>query len=427
MRFRSLDQWLAWQETLHPRAIHLGLERIRPVAESLGLLHPDVPVITIAGTNGKGSCVAYAESILRAAGYRTGAYVSPHLLRYNERVRLDGRDVDDHSLVRAFDAVDRARGNTTLSYFEFGTLAAFWLFREAAADVQILEVGLGGRLDAVNLVDADVAVISSVGLDHMDWLGPDVESIGREKAGIFRSGRPAILASADMPGSVLDSARRLNCRLLRAGAEYHWSLNAADGCWSWWCGEQALQKLPALASPAPVQYANAAAALAALYALGDRVTVSPEATRSGLAQAVLPARMQHLPGAVEWLLDVAHNADSALALAEHLASLPVTGRRFGVVALLRRKDRAAVLGPLRSCMDGWYLLDLEDDGAWEPDALEVALQGCRVLGRGNARELMPRIDGQTEAGDQVVVFGSFRTVEEVLRHRPAISPAGTGT
>ncbi|MEX0730885.1 MAG: bifunctional tetrahydrofolate synthase/dihydrofolate synthase [Aquisalimonadaceae bacterium] len=422
MRFSTLDQWLAWQETLHPRAIDMGLERIRPVADALGLLNPAMPVITVAGTNGKGSCVAYAEAILLAAGYRTGAYVSPHLLRYNERIRLSGAEVDDASLLRAFEAVDAARGATTLSYFEFGTLAAFWLFREAGVEVQILEVGLGGRLDAVNLVDADVAVISSVGIDHTDWLGPDVESIGREKAGIFRSGRPAVLASADMPASVTEVARHLGVPLRAAGTDYTWDV-AGNGAWCWQRGERQLRELPRLPIAGEVQYANAAAVLTALDALNHRLPVSPDAIRTGLAGTRLAGRMQRLPGAVEWLLDVAHNADSARALARHLASEPVTGRRFGVVALLRRKDRQAVLAPLQGVMDGWYLLQLADQAAWPPQALEEILGRDAVLGHGGAAELLARIGRDTRPGDQVVVFGSFRTVEDILRHRPAISAA----
>lgn len=419
MRFQTLEQWLAWQETLHPRAIDLGLERIRPVAEKLDLLTPTVPVITVAGTNGKGSCVAYAEAILLAAGYRTGAYSSPHLLRYNERVRLSGVEVDDASLLQAFDAVDSARGDTTLSYFEFGTLAAFWLFRDSAVDVQILEVGLGGRLDAVNLVDPDVAVISSIGIDHADWLGSDVESIGREKAGIFRPDRPAVFASESMPASVIDHARHLGTPLHVAGRDYTWSVNG-DGSWRWQSDDHILDPLPRPAIPGAVQYANAAGVLAALSALSERLVVSRHAIRSGLAAATVAGRMQRLPGAVDWLLDVAHNADSAQALADVLANEPVEGRRYGVVALLRRKDREAVLAPLKKAMDGWYLLRLEDENAWPPAALECILGHDAVLGQGSATELLALIGRDTRPGDQLVVFGSFRTVEDILRCRLAV-------
>lgn len=418
MRFQTLEQWLAWQETLHPRAIDLGLERIRPVARSLGLLTPAVPVITVAGTNGKGSCVAYAEAILLAAGLRTGAYTSPHLLRYNERIRLSGVDVDDASLMRAFEAVDSARGNITLSYFEFGTLAAFWLFREAGVDVQILEVGLGGRLDAVNLVDPDVAVIASIGVDHADWLGSSVESIGREKAGIFRPKRPAVFASESIPESVAAVALDLGTRLRVAGRDYSWSV-AGDDSWSWQRGDNLLESLPRPAMPGTVQYANAAGVLTALDAISDRLSIPQRAIRTGLASATVAGRMQRLPGAVEWLLDVAHNADSAQALAAALGGDPVIGRRYGIVAMLRRKDREAVLGPLKRVMDGWYLLQLTEEDAWPPADLESVLGRDRVLGRGMAAELLAKIGRETRAGDQLVVFGSFRAVEEILRCRLA--------
>jgi len=425
MRFPTLDQWLAWQETLHPVAIDLRLDRIRPVAAALGLLETGIATLTIAGTNGKGSCVAYAEAILGAAGHRTGAYTSPHLLQYNERIRIDGQNIADAPLVEAFAAVDQARGDITLSYFEFGTLAALWLFRQAGVDVQILEVGLGGRLDAVNLVDADVALITSIGIDHVDWLGPDVESIGREKAGIFRPHRPAVFASGELPASVVDMARSLGTPLAVGGRDYSWEV-AADGRWNWRQGSQAWTGLPAPRNAIPVQYANAAGVLAALQALAvahPQLAVGAGAIALGLGRASLDGRMQRLPGAVEWLIDVAHNADSARVLAQSLAQEPCKGRRLAVVALLQRKDRETVLAPLLDLIDGWYLLDLPDAGAWPPASMAQMLRGLldedRVLGQGEADVLMPLIESHCRAGDQVLVFGSFRTVEAVLRYKTA--------
>ncbi len=422
MRFRTLDEWLIWQATLHSRTIDLGLERIREVADSLGLLEPGVPVITIAGTNGKGSCAAYMEAILQAAGYRTGTYTSPHLLRYNERIRINGREVDDASLMDAFEAIDRARGETSLSYFEFGTLAAFRLFRRAGVDVYILEVGLGGRLDAVNLLDADVALIVSVGLDHSDWLGHDAETIGREKAGILRPNRPAVFAGALMPSSISEVAHRFHTPLLQAGRDYTWTVNE-DGSWDWQGVAGSYSTLPEPGIPGRVQYANAAGVVAALREIACRLPVSATAIRRGLLAGRLDGRLQRLPGAVEWLLDVAHNADSARVLADTLNRDRPLGRRLAVVALMRRKDREAVLAPLRDLMDGWYLLVLPEADTWSPEELQSCLPAGRVLGAGEAASLLPVLNASLRDGDQVVVFGSFRTVEEVLRYRIASTAA----
>ncbi|MCC5811906.1 MAG: bifunctional tetrahydrofolate synthase/dihydrofolate synthase [Ectothiorhodospiraceae bacterium] len=416
MRFQRLDDWLAWQETLHPKAIDLGLERVHRVARTLDLLKPVCPVLTVAGTNGKGSAVAYAEAIWRAAGYRTGCYTSPHLLHYSERVRIDGQPVDDRSLVEAFDAVDCARGGDTLSYFEFGTLAALWLFRRAALDALVLEVGLGGRLDAVNVVDASVALVTSIGLDHADWLGTDLQQIGREKAGIFREGRPAVYAADDMPESIDETAASVGAVLYRPGAGFHCQRHP-DGSWDY---RDAIQDLPGLPPPGltgAVQYGNAAGVLCALGLLSDRLPVTPAAVRGGIGATRLAGRMQHLPGAVDWLLDVAHNADSAATLASNLTLAPCAGRRMALFALMARKELASVVDPLRACFDGWYLLDLPDDDA--RSAVEVAdyLGKEAVMDTGSVDQLLPRLDAALRPGDQLVVFGSFRTVEEALRYR----------
>ncbi len=417
MRYHTLQEWLAWQEQLHPRAIDMGLERVRTVADALELLPADCPVLTVAGTNGKGASVAYAASILKASGYRVGAYTSPHLLRYNERICIDGEPVADQSLLRAFDAIDQARGSLTLSYFEFGTLAALWLFREARVDVQVLEVGLGGRLDAVNVLDADVALISSIGLDHADWLGTDREQIGREKAGILRPGRPAVFAGTDMPASIARYAEELGADLAVAGRDYRWEISA-DGGWAYHGRAWQLEGLPAPALRGRVQYANAAGVLRALEALASRLPLERAAVADGLSGARLPGRMQRLPGAVDWVLDVAHNADSAAVLADSLREQPVSGRRVAVFALLARKDADAVLAPLRGLFDGWYLMRLPDPDAWSVEALRDKLRGETVLGDDEPGVLLPALGESLEPGDQAVVFGSFRTVEEVLRHHP---------
>lgn len=416
MRFHSLEDWLSWQEQLHPRAIDLGLERVRAVGQALDLLKPQAAVLTVAGTNGKGASVAYAAAILQAAGYRVGTYTSPHLLRYNERICIDGESVSDGALMRAFDAIDRARGNLSLSYFEFGTLAALWLFREAGVDAQVLEVGLGGRLDAVNMLDADVALITSIGLDHADWLGTDREQIGREKAGILRTGRQAVFAGTDMPASILAHAADVGAPLAVAGRDYHWEADG-DGRWRYAGDRWRLDGLPRPGLQGRVQYANAAGVIRAMEALASRLPVDVTAVATGVAAARLAGRMQHLPGAVDWVLDVAHNADSAAVLASMLREQPVSGRRVALFALLARKDADAVLAPLRRVFDGWYLLRLPDADAREPETLRHKLSGEAVLGDGPAETVLPLMEQVLRPGDQVVAFGSFRTVEEVLRYR----------
>lgn len=416
-RFATLDGWLQWQQTLHPRAIDLGLDRVRQVAERLGVLRPACPVITVGGTNGKGSCVTYLDAILSAAGYRVGVYTSPHLVRYNERVRVGGREATDAELVEAFERIDQARGGTSLTYFEFGTLAAFDLFSRSSCDVWILEVGLGGRLDAVNVVDADVAVLTSISLDHTDWLGPDREAIGREKAGIFRAGRVAVYGERNMPASVADVAAAVGAKLRQVGRDYDFS--AASEHWLFTGSDGVQQTLPLPALIGDHQLANAAAALAALQALSDRLPVRLEAVQTGLACASLAGRFQVLPGAVEWILDVAHNQDGVACLARTLGERQISGRCHAVFAQMRRKELWPVVSSIAGLIDDWWLLDLPDEDA--RPAVEVGAElrrmGEQVRAEAGAADLFDAVGAAAAPGDRVVVFGSFRTVEEALRHR----------
>lgn len=419
MRFQHLADWLDWQQTLHPRTIDLGLERVREVARRLELLAPECPVITVGGTNGKGSCVAFLEAMLRAAGYKVGSYTSPHLLRYNERVRIDGSEAADAELVAAFDRIDRARGDISLSYFEFGTLAAFELFTRAGCDVWVLEVGLGGRLDAVNVIDADVAIISSVSLDHTDWLGSDLESIGAEKAGIFRPGRPAVFGQAAVPQSVLRLAQERQVPLLVAGRDYRWSVQGLE--WRFQGPHGQLEGLPVPALSGAHQYANAAAVIAALQSAG-RLHVPQAAIAQGLREARLAGRFQVLPGAVEWVLDVAHNSDSAERLAQALHERPCEGRTFMVFAQMRRKETEPVVDALGGQVDFWLPLSLPDadarPAAEVADILRRRFGGERVLPAVASNELLTAIFRHARPGDRVIACGSFRTVEEVLRVNP---------
>ena len=307
----GLDAWLAYIESRHPRSIDLGLERVREVATRMALGRPAAQVVTVAGTNGKGSTVAFVEAIARAGGWKVGAYTSPHLLRYNERVRIDGEEASDQSLVAAFAAVEASRGDTPLTYFEYGTLAALWLFGRSALDLAVLEVGLGGRLDAVNIVDADVAVVTTVDIDHTDWLGSDREAIGREKAGIARAWKPLVLGEVDPPSSVLRHAYAIGANAIRLGSDFfHEPVDAAH--WRWReVGAELVLPHPRL--DAPAQRANAATAIAALRALPR--ALPSHAWAEGVAGARLAGRLQRFePDGVEVVVDVAHNAQAARGL-----------------------------------------------------------------------------------------------------------------
>ncbi len=309
MRFDTLNDWLAWQETLHPKAIDLGLERVREVAARLGLLAPKHVVISVAGTNGKGSSVAMLEAILACAGLRVGAYTSPHLWQYNERIRIDRQPVDDAVLVASFARIDAARGDISLSYFEFGTLAALDILQRADVDVAVLEVGLGGRLDAVNIVDADCALVTGIGIDHVEWLGPDRESIGREKAGIFRGGRPAVCSDPQPPASLRAVAQ--DCGAIWYGLGEQFGYARTGEVWDWWGPNLRLDGLPLPALPGPFQLQNAAGVVMALQTLGARLPVSVQALQAGLRAARVAGRFTVVPGPFETIFDVAHNPHAA--------------------------------------------------------------------------------------------------------------------
>jgi dihydrofolate synthase/folylpolyglutamate synthase len=416
---RSLVDWLRWQETLHPSAIDLGLDRMHRTLQRLQWRQPSCPVITVAGTNGKGSTVALTAQILRAAGYRVGTFTSPHLIRYNERIIIDGREVSDASLVAAFERIDAARGTDTLTFFEFNTLAALLVFDTAGVDAIVLEVGLGGRLDSVNAVDADVAIVTSIALDHCDWLGPDVESIGREKAGIFRAGKPAIFGSRDMPASIAAVARELNTPLYRLGQDFDWRRDGER--WSWRGRTTTYDSLPRPALHGELQFDNASAVLCALECLSSRLPVTREAVEAGLRNVTLSGRFQVVrstePAAVEWILDVAHNPAAAQALAGQLASRPAGGRTIAVCGILGDKDIEGIATALRSSFDSWIIVGLPGARSVPVDALAERLA---KLGAHIAKSAATVADGcevartMARAGDRIVVFGSFLTVGPAL-------------
>ncbi len=381
-RFQTLADWLSWQESLHPKKIDLGLERVAAVASRLGVIQPEPAVITVAGTNGKGSSVAFLESILLAAGYRTGAYTSPHLFRYNERIHINGTEVDDAALCAAFAAVDEARGTTTLSYFEFGTLAALQLFRQAPLDIVVLEVGLGGRLDAVNIIDPAVALVTSIAIDHCAWLGTDRESIGREKAGIFRSDRPAICSDPAPPASLEKRAREIGADWYCLGQAYSCKQEGAG--WTFRGVSSRLEALPWPSLPGRHQLDNAAGVLMALELLSGRYPVSRAAVEQGFQSVSLPGRCQIVAGPVEQILDVAHNTASASRLLEVLQDRSCAGSTRIVLGMLNDKQAGEFATVLAPAVDHWYLAGLDGERGLSARELQqqVADAGIQLCKQG---------------------------------------------
>ena len=399
---KTLAQWLEFIERQHPKTIALGLERVSRVMGRMAI-SIRCPIITVGGTNGKGSTCAMLESILHAAGCRTGLYTSPHLVRYNERVRIGGVEADDQALAESFEAVEAARGGAQLTYFEYGTLAALWLFQRAKVEAMVLEVGLGGRLDAVNAVDADCAVLTSVGIDHVDYLGPDRESIGREKAGIFRAGRPAVIAEPDVPRSVLEAPGEK----LLFGRDF--GFTGEKGQWSYWGPKGRRSGLAHPALRGALQLRNASAAICALGTLD--LAVAMQDIRRGLAEVVLPARFQVLPGRPQVILDVAHNAQAAAALADNLAASAFAPETIAVCGMLRDKDIGAVLAALAPRITRWHLASLPGPRAATADELGDFVQGEKFATPSAA--FAAALERASE-DDKIVVFGSFLTVGEVM-------------
>ena len=418
-RGSDLAAWLAYADVLHAQAIDMGLERVSAVRDALGL-KPSFPLITVAGTNGKGSTCALLAAMLGAAGYRVGVYTSPHLLRYNERVRIDGVPVGDAALCAAYARVDAARGQRPLTPFEFGTLAAMCVFTEADLDVAVLEVGLGGRLDAVNAFDADCAIVTSIGIDHVEYLGPTRESIGREKAGVFRPGRPAVCADPDPPASIAAEALRLGARLRQYGRQFE--ARRTGDSWTLVRGGHELTDLPLPALAGDVQLYNAAACVTALDTLSARLPVDAAQIREGLQRVTLAGRFQrwrrdaHAP---EVVLDVAHNPHAAQRLAVTLAQQPVRGCTFAVFAMLRDKDIVGTAQALQERVDRWYVAGIAERRGASAADMAAALDAARVhqtvqrctTPAAAFREAL----AAAGADDRVLVCGSFATVAAVLR------------
>jgi dihydrofolate synthase/folylpolyglutamate synthase len=423
-RFHRLDDWLAWQETAHPVKIDLSLGRVRQVLARLAPPLAGVPVITVAGTNGKGSTVALLDAIYRAAGYRTGVYTSPHLLRYNERVRIAGQAVDDDALCAAFARIDAARGAISLTYFEWGTLAALDLFAAAGCEVLILEVGLGGRLDAVNAVDADVAILTSIDLDHQHFLGDTRDAIGAEKVAIARPGRPLIVTDPAPPPSVLDHAARIGASPWRYGVDYAAQPAGADA-WLWRCGPDRLA-LPRPGLVGAVQLRNAASAVLAARLLRGRLPVSDAALAQGVQQAAIGARFERRGRDPEWLLDVAHNPEAARNLAANLRAQPSPGRTLAVFGMLADKDVAGVIAPLVDLIDAWHVAGLDGPRGADAPHLAQQLAAIGVTAVRMHADVAAACRAAAVAGSaRVLVFGSFHTVEQALRSG-VLPAAGSG-
>ncbi|WP_299452053.1 bifunctional tetrahydrofolate synthase/dihydrofolate synthase [uncultured Pigmentiphaga sp.] len=426
-----LAQWLAYLESIHARPIDMGLERVRAVADRLGL-KLDAVTIVVGGTNGKGSTCAMLEAMLLAAGYRVGLYTSPHLLDFNERARINGEPASDAALAEQFAAVDEARGEVSLTYFELTTLAILRLFAGAGLDAVILEVGLGGRLDAVNVVDADCAIVTSVDLDHVEWLGDDREKIGWEKAHIYRPGKPAICADPVPPQSLIDYAESIGADLWRFGRDY----NYAGDKQQWSYGGRA-QRRNALAYPAlrgANQLLNASAALAALEALRDRLPVPQQAVRLGLLQVQLPGRFQILPGRPTVILDVAHNPHAAAVLAQNLDNMGFFPYTYAVFGMLGDKDVDGVIAKLGGRVDHWLCAGLPGPRGLGGEELAARL---RALGVKEDKESSIQVHADPAAafaaaqerageGDRILVFGSFLTVAGVLASMRTAKAAHAG-
>jgi len=423
MPMRSLEQWLAHQAQAHPQAIDLGLARLQRVLDRLRWRQPTVPVITVAGTNGKGSVVAYCAAILKAAGYRIGTFTSPHLRDYRERIHLNDAQVSSEALLWAFERIETAckgdgatpGGDLSLTFFEYNALAALLIFESAELDAWVLEIGMGGRLDAVNVVDPTVTVVVSIGLDHQEFLGSTLDDIAREKAGIFRRDIPAVLGSQKMPVVLESIAQTLGAPRKRVGREYTIARHGAR--WHYRGTRWDLPDLPAPALAGDTQYCNAAAAIAAVEELASRLTVPAAAVAQGLSSVHLMGRFQVIGAAGQgqptWILDVAHNPEAAAVLGRNLRALPIAGKTLAVCGILADKDAAGVAAQLRDCIDAWWLTST--DGARGTDSAALAARiGPEITAPLNlAHDVAAACQAALAAAgpaDRIVVFGSFHTV-----------------
>ena len=437
---KNLEEWLQWQEKLHLSEIDLGLERIGKVAKQLNLLTPSFLIITVAGTNGKGSTVAFLDAILRAEGYKTGSYTSPHLIKYNERIVLNGLQADDSTIIEAFAAIDKARcsiknsrGVTTevsLTYFEFSTLAAIYIYQQQKVDVAILEVGLGGRLDAANLWDACLAIITSIGVDHIDWLGDDRDIIAIEKSGIMRAATPAICGELDPPKTIASEAQRIGSKLQQINTDFSYHLpENSKNKWTWQNNETSYElELPNM--PGEFQINNAATAIAGLESIKSILPVSINAINKGLKSAQVMGRLQILNTNPEWLIDVAHNPHAAKQLAKYIEENPVKGKTYALFSMLRDKDVKEVIQLMNSVIDEWHIVATQGSRGLSLESLKDHFYQQSLLNSNEQKsepsalkqvssyesfsEACSFLKNITKEEDRVVAFGSFLVISEIL-------------
>lgn len=405
----TLNEWLHYIETIHPQSIVFGLDRIRLVAKRLNVLEFSCPVVTIGGTNGKGSCVAIIEAIMIQSGYRVGAYTSPHLMQFNERIRLNNQMVDDVTLCEAFCAVEKAREKTLLTYFEFSTLVALYIFKTAKPDIILLEVGMGGRLDAVNIIDPSIAIISTISLDHTKWLGSSREAIGLEKAGIIRAGRPIICGDYVPPHSVIERAKILKANLYLLGHDFHYSERGDH--WEWQSGDWSFKlSMPAL----PTQ--NVATALRAVQLLSDNFKIDEETVKQCAATTKIWGRFQRIKD--DFILDVAHNPAATKWLFNRINALELPGQIHAVVGMLAEKDIENTLLPLKPLISQWYVCDLAEKRAASAHLLKENLKNLGVVKcktYPSVKEGLSFAIKEKNTDDVILVFGSFHTVSDALK------------
>jgi dihydrofolate synthase/folylpolyglutamate synthase len=415
MHFETLQEWLTWQAVSHHLTIDLGLERVTKVFHDLNPDYIKPPTITVAGTNGKGSCIATLEAIYRAQGYHVGAYTSPHILNYNERIKINGKPVADKLICAAFAKIEAVRGNTSLSYFEFGTLAALELFAQANVDVQLLEVGLGGRLDAVNIIDPDVALISSIGIDHVDWLGETREAIGWEKAGIFRTAIPAVVGDCNPPASLAHSAEEKNTPMYCIGRDFDYQKQQAG--WDWLSGNRCIH-LPHPVLKGEHQYRNAAAVIFAIISLDQRLPVSDIAMQHGLTNVQLSGRFQLIEGEIPVLLDVGHNPEAVKTLLDYLKTTFPEKRIHAIFSMMKDKDIASVLEIMNPVVYQWFFAPLANPRAATEETMQRIFSQSSVarvsFGFTDFAKAYQAAKNQSQQGDLLLVFGSFLLVSDCL-------------
>lgn len=417
---RTLTEWLQWQETLHPLSIDLGLERVRHVASQLELLAPSFPLISVAGTNGKGSSVAMLQSIYQHAGYTTGVYTSPHLLRYNERIVIDGEEVSDDALCDAFEKINLARGAISLSYFEFATLAAMVLFFETSVDIALLEVGLGGRLDAVNLWDADIALITTIAIDHESWLGNNRNDIAVEKAGIMRANHPVVCGDKQPPSTIASEAKRKGAILFQRGKAFSLSRKSIEKeHWQWF--DLKHQTVLTLNNPAlrgDFQFDNAANIIMVVQQLQPRLFVSTASINTALQAIPLLGRLQRVAQCPEILVDVAHNPHAAEQLASYLKTHPSSAKTVALFSLLEDKDLVGIISPFEILIDEWHIIPMDSKRAQCVDVIKLSLKQQQIKApiqvHIDFKSALQALKNTLKCEDRVVAFGSFLVVSSIL-------------